>query len=223
MNTNKKVTNLDWLNEDTFVCSDHHFGHKNILTFEPCRATAMRIDGYEDHTEWLIARHNETVSKDDTVLFIGDLAFNGVPQVLPRLNGKKYLILGNHDKKGNQVYSDMEGVISGELLIDYNQHGNTDMLHYMKPEDPLFSGIIKEFNEQNYMFTHYALFNDDDWDRQNKKIYPRIEKFQEYYDSFCCVGNVHGHLHSNKSTFKDSINISLEHIDFTPKRLKDLL
>lgn len=223
MNINKKVTNLDWLTLDTFVCSDHHFGHKNILEFEPGRATAMRIDGHEDHTEWLIELHNQTVGPEDTVLFIGDLAFNGVPEILPRLNGKKYLILGNHDKKGTQVYALMEGVVNGELIIDYNQLGNTDVLHFLKPEDPLFSGIIKEFWGNNYMFTHYSLFNDDDWDRQNKKIQPRIDKFEIYYDSFSCVKNVHGHLHSQHSTFEDSINVSLEHINFKPVRLKDLI
>lgn len=60
---------------DTFVCSDQHFGHSQILNFEPGRVTAMRIDGFDDHTEWLIECHNQTVGPDDTVLFLGDLAF----------------------------------------------------------------------------------------------------------------------------------------------------
>lgn len=223
MKNNKQITDLDWLTLDTFVYSDAHFGHKNILQFEPCRATAMRIDGFDDHTEWLINNFNSTVSDDDTVLILGDLAFNGIAEVLPRLNGKKYLILGNHDRKGAQTYHLMDGVIRGELILDYSDSQSNDVLFLNKPEDPLFSGIIKCFGAENYMFSHYALFNDDDWDRQNKKIQPRIEKLEQYYDSFGCTKNIHGHLHSTKSTFIDSINVSLEHTNYKPIRLSELI
>lgn len=219
MNVNNKIVkDLDWLTPDTFVCSDHHFGHKNILGFEPCRVTAMNIDGHNDHTEWLIECHNQTVGENDTVLFIGDFAFNGVAEALARMNGKKYIILGNHDKKGSQVYALMDGVVSAQLLVDWN--GYTLKLDI---EDPLFSGIIKSFGEESLMFSHYSLFHVDEWDRNNKMIMPRIDVLEQFYNSFGCTKNVHGHLHSTKSTFRDSVNVCLEHINFRPKRLRDLI
>lgn len=142
-------------------------------------------------------------------------------RILEKLNGKKYMIMGNHDKKHIAPYHMMEGVLQGELILDYSSVDNNDVLVLSKP-DKLFSAIVKSFDDENYMFSHYALFNDDDWDRKNKMINPRILKLEEYYDSFCCVKNIHGHLHSTKSTFVDSVNVSLEQIDFRPKRLRDL-
>jgi calcineurin-like phosphoesterase family protein len=48
----------------------------------------------------LIARHNAVVKKEDTVWHLGDFALNEklVPRILPLLNGKHYLVSGNHDR-----------------------------------------------------------------------------------------------------------------------------
>ena len=218
---NKKVTDLDWLTMNTYICSDHHIGHKNITEFEPMRRTAMLIDGYEDHTEWIIDLHNETVSDDDIVLILGDIAFKNL-DAINRMNGRKYLVMGNHDRKGSQTYKMFEGVISGEILLDYSDSECNDMLKY-ESEDLLLSGIVKQFGDEQYMFSHYPLFDNDEWDRKNKMIEPRIKKLERFYDSFGCSKNIHGHTHSNKSIFEDSVNVCLEHINFRPKKLKDLL
>lgn len=83
---------------DAFI-SDPHFGHKNIIKY--CHRPFSSI---EEMTEKLIENYNETVGKNDRVLWLGD-CFMGSPTffagVLSRLNGKKYLILGNHDDIGN--------------------------------------------------------------------------------------------------------------------------
>jgi calcineurin-like phosphoesterase family protein len=49
---------------------------------------------------FLIARHNEKVQPDDEVWHLGDFAFCGKDkaiEILEQLNGRKYLIRGNHD------------------------------------------------------------------------------------------------------------------------------
>jgi len=53
----------------------------------------------EEMNEEMIRRWNETVGPDDTVYCLGDfsLAFAPVEHITPRLNGKKFLIPGNHD------------------------------------------------------------------------------------------------------------------------------
>lgn len=52
--------------------------------------------------ETLIANYNSLVSKKDTVYLLGDLTQKLEPQeansLLSRLNGKKTLLIGNHDK-----------------------------------------------------------------------------------------------------------------------------
>ena len=66
---------LDKIDENTFIISDTHLGHKSILQFEPCRVSAMRIDGFEDHEEWIIHNWNSVVGPNDLVLCLGDFAF----------------------------------------------------------------------------------------------------------------------------------------------------
>lgn len=78
-----------------FFTSDLHFGHKNIINFcnRPWETT-------EEMDEALIANWNSVVGEKDIVFDLGDFAFatNGRwKELIQRLNGKHYLILGNHD------------------------------------------------------------------------------------------------------------------------------
>lgn len=80
-----------------FFISDPHFGHKNILKY--CDRPFEDVDHMN---EFLINRWNSVVRENDIVFILGDIAFGGsglFEQVMPKLNGKKYLILGNHDYK----------------------------------------------------------------------------------------------------------------------------
>ena len=104
---------------DTYVISDHHFGHKFVENFEPSRTTAKNLDGFETFEEMLISRHNEVVKEDDIVVFLGDFAFNSPSNWVSKLNGKKYLILGNHDRPNHQAYQDFEHVFRG-YHMEYN-------------------------------------------------------------------------------------------------------
>lgn len=80
---------------NVFFTSDTHFSHANILKF--CERPFKTID---EMNEVLIDNWNKVVKEDDIVFHLGDFCFGG-PQLwdkfLERLNGKKYLILGNHD------------------------------------------------------------------------------------------------------------------------------
>jgi calcineurin-like phosphoesterase family protein len=50
--------------------------------------------------EALIANWNARVTPKDEVYVIGDFAFNRAVAHASRLNGKKHLVIGNHDKDG---------------------------------------------------------------------------------------------------------------------------
>lgn len=84
-----------------FVISDTHFFHINILKF--CRT---QFSSPEEMNEVMVQNWNKTVGPEDTVYHCGDVAFGGgksvverLDQIMPRLMGKKTLILGNHDTK----------------------------------------------------------------------------------------------------------------------------
>jgi calcineurin-like phosphoesterase family protein len=84
-----------------WFASDHHFGHANLLGFAADDGTPAR-SGFRDvdhMNETMIANHNRVVAPDDRVYFLGDVGFRKatLAAVLPRLNGRKRLILGNHD------------------------------------------------------------------------------------------------------------------------------
>jgi calcineurin-like phosphoesterase family protein len=79
-----------------FFTSDHHFGHKNIIKF-----SNRPFENVNEMDEVMIQRWNEKVQPDDEVYHLGDLAFRSkgsIKKVLDRLNGKIYLIKGNHEK-----------------------------------------------------------------------------------------------------------------------------
>jgi calcineurin-like phosphoesterase family protein len=91
---------------NTFFASDHHFGHANMLNFENFDGTKVRtFDSVGDMDEHMIAMHNSVVKPGDTCWFGGDVVINRrfLSQV-QRLNGRKRLVLGNHDIFKNKDY-----------------------------------------------------------------------------------------------------------------------
>lgn len=83
--------------ENLFFTSDTHFFHEGIIKF--CNRP---FESVEEMNETLIRNWNETVPEDGTVFHLGDFAFGGWREWMSaynRLNGKIYLILGNHDMK----------------------------------------------------------------------------------------------------------------------------
>lgn len=78
-----------------YFTSDLHFNHANIIKY--CgRPYASK----EEMTEALIHNWNETIYPDDTVYILGDFMWaSSWNTVLEQLNGRKVLILGNHDRK----------------------------------------------------------------------------------------------------------------------------
>lgn len=75
--------------------SDHHFGHKNIIEF-----SRRPFASVEEMNAELVRRWNEKVSEDDLVYHLGDFALmpaSKLRKLRAQLNGKIYLISGNHE------------------------------------------------------------------------------------------------------------------------------
>jgi len=84
----------------TYVTSDLHFGHTNIMKF--CPLTRARYKDVSSMNELMIKEWNEIVEPGDLVYILGDVAFmsgSDAGRIMSRLNGDKILIEGNHDRK----------------------------------------------------------------------------------------------------------------------------
>lgn len=102
-----------------FFISDMHFGHMNIIKYEnrPFK-TLLEMD------TGIIKNWNNTVSKKDLVFVLGDISFYPVEKtkaLITLLNGRKNLILGNHDTKTPKVYSEMGFEFVSKYPIVYKE------------------------------------------------------------------------------------------------------
>jgi calcineurin-like phosphoesterase family protein len=87
---------FDWSN--TYLTSDLHIFHKNILKYCPNR----KFDTVEEMNEGIITAWNNKVPNGATVFLLGDFAFCSLhkqKEIAERLNGNIHIIRGNHDAK----------------------------------------------------------------------------------------------------------------------------
>lgn len=86
----------------TWFTSDTHFGHKNILEYEK---ETRPFSSVEEMNEKIIDNWNKTVNSLDIIYHLGDFVFgrNNI-SIAERLNGRKRLILGNHDVYDYRLY-----------------------------------------------------------------------------------------------------------------------
>lgn len=93
-----------------YFTSDLHFYHKNIMSYSP---SFRSYESAEEMNEKLIELWNSVVTPEDTVYNLGDLSMAAntkkIIEVAKRLNGKHFLILGNHD---HSIKKDKEKLIA---------------------------------------------------------------------------------------------------------------
>ena len=80
-----------------YYISDTHFGHENIIRF--CDRPFSSADEMD---RALVENWNARVGADDHVWHLGDFSYKDggrAKALLEKLNGRKHLIVGNHDHK----------------------------------------------------------------------------------------------------------------------------
>jgi len=88
------------MKKNEFVTSDWHLGHAKSITFDHRPFTDL-----EHMHRVLINNYNSTVQNSDTCYFLGDIGFRDAGfDIIPKLNGMKVCILGNHDKSKGKMY-----------------------------------------------------------------------------------------------------------------------
>lgn len=88
-----------------FIYSDPHFGHKNVIKY-----ANRPFSNINEMNSQLIKNFNKVVGHDDVVYILGDFSFLNTistTEILKSLNGYKFLIKGNHDRKTNTAYRKM--------------------------------------------------------------------------------------------------------------------
>jgi calcineurin-like phosphoesterase family protein len=117
----------------TYVTSDLHFGHKNIMTFCPVTRARFRNDvDYMNNA--MVEEWNARVNPEDTVYILGDVAFmsgSDAGRMVNRLNGTKILIEGNHDRKTlqDQTFRSAFAEVHKYLQVVHDGH-RIVMFHY---------------------------------------------------------------------------------------------
>lgn len=112
-----------------FFTADQHFGHVNII-----RHCARPFQSVQEMDGVLIKNWNATVKPTDTVYIIGDLFFRNAvsaDETLKRLNGKKHLLIGNHDKDWIKKTDTDVHFASVERMIEFSDGAHKITLcHY---------------------------------------------------------------------------------------------
>lgn len=106
---------------NSLLISDQHYGHSNFLTFRDEAGDLIRpFSSVEEMDELMIERHNGTVRPQDKVYFLGDVCFSFrvLEKIMPRLNGIKVLIKGNHDNLKMSQYMQFFKDVRGSHQLD---------------------------------------------------------------------------------------------------------
>lgn len=131
-----------------YYIADLHFYHAAMNDHMDCRG----FSDVEEMNEYMIAKWNGRVRRNDEVVVIGDLSWGNVEktnEILRRLNGILYLILGNHD----QILS--------------NQKIDTSRIKWMKYYEELSD------NKRKVVLCHYPIMFYNGQYRLDKEGMPR--------------------------------------------------
>lgn len=172
--------------------SDLHFSHEACLRFDNRPWTDVN-----KMNEDIIEKWNNKVDNEDTVYILGDIAMKfgeDTLNIIKRLNGRKILIKGNHDRISPQIAREFNGKVYDYLEIKDNNR-NVVLCHYPIPC----------FNKHHYggfhLFGHVHLSHEYNFIESMKRDFEEI-------DVLCNMYNV---------------GIMIPYMDYTPKTLNEII
>lgn len=104
-----------------WLISDLHLNHRNIIEY--CNRPFSSV---EEMNRELIKNWNSVVKNSDRVFCLGDFCLSGKDKVIElgnKLNGRKTLILGNHDSCSLKTYynAGFEMVSKYSICLEYKK------------------------------------------------------------------------------------------------------
>lgn len=226
MSSNKTVDLIQQISGNTLTSADHHFGHNKLFNeFEPNR---QKINSnFHQFEQELIKRWNTKVSNKDIMLYLGDFCINkrddketisNITSTTSKLQGKKILIPGNHDKLSKNYYLN-----SGWDLVIENAYVFLNNELTIIPLKGNFSNcLIIEINNKKVMFSHFSIFDEED-ERLQAKYNDDIQSLKEVYKQFKCELNIHGHVHGRKLSHKDTKPVCVEQTNYFPQKISEVI
>lgn len=175
-----------------FFTSDHHFSHHNIIRY--CQRP---YSSAEEMNEVFIRLWNETISPNDVVYYLGDFSLSKAPvvHITKRLNGRKILVAGNHDRcfrRKNQ---------------DTTKH---DDLYLQNGWAEIHRELIIELGPTVAKLAHLPYNDHGVADHQNEPRYPADRPTRTTPVLLC------GHVHTLWKFKNDMINVGCDVWDFKP-------
>lgn len=174
--------------------SDPHFGHKNI-----CRHAGRPFYSMEEMDRTLIQNYNDIIGKNDTVLWLGDCFLCRVEKfetIMSQLNGRKILVIGNHDKGHARM-----ATLGFDFVL------NECVMHIAER--------TCRINHFPYaMSGHMRNGHTDDRYLDRRPVKNKGELL------------IHGHTHSKEKTLNNMIHVGVDAWDFKPalyNEIEDLI
>jgi len=188
---------------DTWVTSDSHFGHDNIVGF--CHRP-------EDHDQVILAEWRKVALPGRTMLHLGDLTYRSNARFKaltskeltgPGFADRNFLIKGNHDGQRYSYYKDCGFKLARPFSLRLSALGDGFVPFEDAPWAPAYT----------ISFSHYGWNDIEDGGPQPSNHW-----------------RLHGHIHNNgyqRSEFvpflRNHINLSVEQTGYRPVNLKALL
>ncbi len=172
-----------------YFTSDNHFGHTNVIKY-----TLRPFSNIDEMNSELIARYNSVVNEDDLVYHLGDFSLDErlVPIILPKLNGRKQLIAGNHDKCHSCHKKHLKYI---QKYIEYG-----------------FESVKEVDTLNNWLLCHMPYINDD----------LESERYAQYRPIDKGMWLLHGHVHNSWKVKGRMINVGVDQWDYAPVSLEQL-
>lgn len=184
----------------TLFTSDWHFGHVNILNHVPARREYLNLSDtadVNDMNDALVDLWNSQVSEEDTVWVVGDMCMGKVPETIQnvgRLNGTKYLVLGNHDRPHPVATKSEEKRAEWEHMYGEYFEGMVLSTHID------FDGLMIEVN-------HFPFPGNDHVSGGERYNAQTIEQWSPVDEGQMLV---HGHVHDHYKTRDRMFNLGID-------------
>jgi calcineurin-like phosphoesterase family protein len=137
--------------------SDTHFSHLNILKY--CSRPFKDI---EEMNEQLIQNWNSVIKFNDIVWHLGDLGFgtkDQIHEIVERLEGRKSIILGNHDNFKPSDYLKMGFEFVSRFPVIYDKFIILSHEPVFLEENSCYGNFYGHLHQNNYIGKNTNYFN----------------------------------------------------------------
>ena len=176
-----------------FYIADWHYDHANVLHYDN-----RPFNTVDEMNDTLVDRWNSAVSNEDTVYILGDMFWCGPTKAVPilqKLNGRKVLIKGNHDRINAEFAQQFDHITDYEEITD---DGNFIVLcHY-----PIVCFRNHTREQWYHLYGHVHNSFEANMTEHSRRL------MEELYGRRCCMYNV---------------GAMMPYMDYTPRTLPEIL